>query len=69
MTSDIITSKDLKKMDPVFGQNSFDGLSPGEYVGIRQNVRCQYITILHVGHVRLEPFVSLCGSGARHDVH
>lgn len=24
MTSDIITSKDLKKMDPVFGQNSFD---------------------------------------------
>jgi leucine dehydrogenase len=24
MTSDIITSKDLKKMDPVFGQHSFD---------------------------------------------
>ena len=41
----------VNTMAPATLENSFDGLSSGEHAGIRQNVRCQYTAILHVGHV------------------
>ena len=41
----------VNTMAPATRENSFDGLSSAEHVGIRQNVRCQYTAILHVGHV------------------
>ena len=41
----------VNTMAPATRENSFDGLSSGEHAGIRQNVRCQYTAILHVGHV------------------